>query len=268
MTDFIIPPKPRKLKQKPTPPRKTKYAILPIRALTDPRLTDRNRTILAMLSSFASRAGITWVTQKRIGQEFKISAPAVNKVFSKLRDFGYITKLSGHKVGIKGSTYRVIFDPDISLDDAIAIAGNGMDEMPEAPPEQQLPQEDPVTNFRFNQPRAIGDIIKEIPVRKRKIAEAATEGEPQVVNEERFSATANDYTREFSLAVRSICGVERLPNEQDVRIASEFAEKQLPLEQWKQVLRESLIWHQQTGKQPPAGLGYYRQVALALTSAG
>ena len=56
MTQFKIPPKPQ-LKKRKTPPRKTQFAIMPLRALTDKRITDRNRTVLAMMSSFASRAG-------------------------------------------------------------------------------------------------------------------------------------------------------------------------------------------------------------------
>ncbi len=51
MTQFTIPPKPA-LKKRKTPPRKTQYAIMPLRALTDKRITDRNRTVLAMMSSF------------------------------------------------------------------------------------------------------------------------------------------------------------------------------------------------------------------------
>jgi hypothetical protein len=50
-------------------------------------------------------------------------------------------------------------------------------------------------------------------------------------------------------------------------IAAEIATHQVDLEQFKQMLVESITWHKQTGKQPPAGLGYYKQVALALRKA-
>ncbi len=96
MTQFVIPPKPV-LKKRKTPPRKTQYAIMPLRALTDKRITDRNRTVLAMMSSFANRAGITWVTQKRIGEEFKVTPQAIQRMLGKLRDCGYIEKVSGYK---------------------------------------------------------------------------------------------------------------------------------------------------------------------------
>ena len=105
MTQFKIPPKPQ-LKKRKTPPRKTQFAIMPLRALTDKRITDRNRTVLAMMSSFATRAGITWVTHKRIGEEFGITRQSIQRMVGKLRDAGYIEKVSGHKVG----TYFLVDD--------------------------------------------------------------------------------------------------------------------------------------------------------------
>ena len=83
------------------------------------------------------------------------------------------------------------------------------------------------------------------------------------VAQEREEVKAHDYSREFVHACRTICGVDRVLNEQDARVASELADRQLSLSKWKQMLSDSLRWHQQTGKQPPMGLGYYRQVALS-----
>ena len=78
---------------------------------------------------------------------------------------------------------------------------------------------------------------------------------------------AEDYSREFSRTAQAICGVERLANEQDYKIAAELATHQVDMDQFKQMLVESMTWHKQTSKQPPLGLGYYRQVALALRKA-
>ena len=255
MTQFKIPPKPA-LKKRKTPPRKTQYAIMPLRALTDKRITDRNRTVLAMMSSFASRAGITWVTHKRIGEEFSISRQAIQRMVAKLRDTGYIEKVSGHKVGIKGITYRIIYDPKISAQDAISIAGNGIDLEVE-----EYQKEDPVMTFRSHQPQPFAAFIKDIPMAKPKQVKKEQQVE---VAEERKAYRAEDYSRAYSLTAQAICGVERLPNEQDREIAAELATKQVDLEQFKQMLVESVTWHKETGKQPPLGLGYYKQVALSL----
>ena len=255
MTQFKIPPKPA-LKKRKTPPRKTQFAIMPLRALTDKRITDRNRTVLAMMSSFATRAGITWVTHKRIGEEFSISRQAIQRMVAKLRDTGYIEKVSGHKVGIKGITYRIIYDPKIKAEDAIAIAGNGIDLEVE-----EYQKENPIMTFRSHQPQPIGAFLKDIPMAKPK----SKQKEQQVeVAEVQKVYKAEDYSRIYSLTAQAICGVERLPNEQDKQISSEFATNRIDIDQFKQMLVESLTWHKETGKQPPLGLGYYKQVALSL----
>ena len=277
MTQFKIPPKPQ-LKKRKTPPRKTQFAIMPLRALTDKRITDRNRTVLAMMSSFASRAGITWVTHKRIGEEFGITRQAIQRMIGKLREYGYIEKISGHKVGIKGTTYRIIYDPKIKAEDAIAIAGNGLDlEVEERYRDdvqltdtisntEQLnsAKEDPAMTFRNHQPQPIGTFLKDIPMNNKK---GKMKEQQMQVAEERKTYKAEDYSREFSRTTQAICGVERLPNEQDRVIAAEFATAGVDLDQWRQMLTESLTWHKQSGKQPPLGLGYYRQVALSLRQA-
>ena len=277
MTQFKIPPKPQ-LKKRKTPPRKTQFAIMPLRALTDKRITDRNRTVLAMMSSFASRAGITWVTHKRIGEEFGITRQAIQRMIGKLREYGYIEKISGHKVGIKGTTYRIIYDPKIKAEDAIAIAGNGLDlEVEERYRDdvqitdtisntEQLnsAKEDPAMTFRNHQPQPIGTFLKDIPMNNKK---GKMKEQQMQVAEERKTYKAEDYSREFSRTTQAICGVERLPNEEDRAIAAELATHQVDFDQFKQILVESLTWHKQTGKQPPAGLGYYKQVALSLRKA-
>jgi hypothetical protein len=86
----------------------------------------------------------------------------------------------------------------------------------------------------------------------------------QEAAEVRKMIRADDYSREFSRITQSICGVERLPNEQDKAISAELATLQVDLDHFKQMLVESVTWHKETGKQPPAGLGYYKQVALSL----
>ena len=260
MTQFKIPPDPGKLKKRKTPPRKTQFAIMPLRALTDKRITDRNRTVLAMMSSFASRAGITWVTHKRIGEEFGITRQSIQRMMGKLKDAGYIEKISGHKVGIKGITYRIIYDPKLKAEDAIAIAGNGIELEVEEPYQHE---EDPVMSFTHHQPQPIGAFLKGVQMgRPKRVVQQ--EEQRQEVAEVRKVIGEQDYSREFSRLTQSICGVERPPNEQDKAISAELATLRVDPAHWVQMLTESVTWHKQTGKQPPAGLGYYKQVALSL----
>lgn len=246
MSEFVLPAKPKRIKKKATPPRKTPFTVIPTRALTDKAITDRNRTVLAMVSSFASRAGITWVSQGRVAQELSVTRQAINKQMRILSRAGYIEKIGNSysgKPGIAGCTWRVIYDKSLTAEDQIAIAGNG----------HEL---EVVDNYVTDEPIEETFIPTEDPMRKRKVRELE-------VAQEREGGRAEDYSREFVVACRMICGVDRVLNEQDARIASELADHQLPLSKWKQMLADSLRWHQQTGKQPPMGLGYYRQVALS-----
>ena len=64
---FTLPKKPR-IKEKDAPPDQRKVCIMPIRALTDERLTDGSVRILALVCSYCNRAGITWVSQKRLAE--------------------------------------------------------------------------------------------------------------------------------------------------------------------------------------------------------
>jgi hypothetical protein len=118
--------------------------------------------------------------------------------------------------------------------------------------------------FRSHQPQPIGAFLKDIPMAKPKTKQKEQHVEAAEV---RKTYRAEDYSREFSRTAQAICGVERLPNEQDKQIAAELATHQVDMDQFKQMLVESITWHKQTGKQPPAGLGYYKQVALALRKA-
>ena len=115
--------------------------------------------------------------------------------------------------------------------------------------------------FRSHQPQPFAAFIKDLPVAKPKSKQKEQHVETAQVQK---TYKAEDYSREFSRTAQAICGVERLPNEHDYKIAAELATHQVDLDQFKQMLVESISWHKATGKQPPLGLGYYREVALAL----
>lgn len=115
--------------------------------------------------------------------------------------------------------------------------------------------------FRNHQPQPIGAFLKDIPMAKPKSKQKEQQLE---VAEVQKTYKAEDYSREFSRTAQAICGIERIANEQDRAIAAELATAQVNMEQFKQMLVESMTWHKQTSKQPPLGLGYYKQVALSL----
>ena len=133
---FALPKKPR-IKEKDAPPDQRKVCIMPIRALTDPKLTDGAVRILALLCSYCNRAGLTWVSQKRLAEDMKTSRQNITNQLAKLRDAGYVEIVRKGFRGERCNTLRVIFDPSITAEDAIAMTSNKEDTRPPAIREEQ-----------------------------------------------------------------------------------------------------------------------------------
>ena len=133
---FALPKKPR-IKEKDAPPDQRKVCIMPIRALTDEQLTDGAVRILALLCTYCNRAGITWVSQKRLSEDMKTSRQNITNQLAKLRDAGYVEIIRKGFRGERCNTLRVIFDSSLTAEDAIAMTSNKEDTRPPAIREEQ-----------------------------------------------------------------------------------------------------------------------------------
>jgi DNA-binding transcriptional ArsR family regulator len=136
IVQFTLPKKPR-IKEKDAPPDQRKVCIMPIRALTDERLTDGSVRILALVCSYCNRAGITWVSQKRLAEDMKTSRQNITNQLAKLREHGYIEIIRKGFRGERCNTLRVIFDPSITAEEAITMTSNKEDTRPPAIREEQ-----------------------------------------------------------------------------------------------------------------------------------
>ena len=198
VVDFKLPKKRPKVIEKEAPPDQRTYAVVPLRALRDKRLTSGDIRVLGIMASYANRAGLTWVGQKRMGQDLEVSQQAISKHIRRLTNMGYIEVISEGFRGQKACTRRIIFDEKVSAEDAIAITSSQEDTRP---PEQikreeelrtimadnELPDLSPEqikanmkrleallgtlgrpSNFRTHQPTTLGAIMAESkPTRKR-----------------------------------------------------------------------------------------------------
>ena len=141
VVSFAIPKQP-KVKLKEAPPDQRKIAVLPIRAVFDDRLHHGAIRVLAALCSYCNRAGITWVSQTRLAKELKISQQAVAKQYKQLKQYGYMeTMRKGYK-GERTDTTRVIFDPTIDAETAMAVTSTIEDTRPPAIKREQQMQAD------------------------------------------------------------------------------------------------------------------------------
>lgn len=203
VVDFKLPKKP-KVREKEPEPDKRKVAVLPIRAVFDQQLTHGGLQVLAAVCAFANRAGITWVSQTRLAKDLGISQQAVAKQFKQLRQLGYLETVKKGFKGERSDTLRVIFDPTVDTETAIAVTSTVEDTRPPAMKEKQLKEaqqpKDEFTeeqlaanrqriremlggltnrNQSIHEPRKLGDIL--MPKGKPK---AKSNHNPEVVNAE------------------------------------------------------------------------------------
>jgi biotin operon repressor len=111
-----------KIEQKDTADDKRTFAVVPLAALKDDRLTPGTKAVLAMVCAYCNRAGVTHVSQKRISQDMHTSQSSINRSMQALKKYGYIEQIGKAYPMSRGATIRVVFNPDVTLDDALAIA--------------------------------------------------------------------------------------------------------------------------------------------------
>lgn len=124
MPENIVPfqlPKKPKVRQKIAPPDQRTLAVVPIRAIADKELGDATFRALALLCSYCNRAGITWVSQKKMAEVSNMSQQAISKHIAKLTKLGYVEVVRKGFRGERANTWRVIFDQSVDADTAIAV---------------------------------------------------------------------------------------------------------------------------------------------------
>lgn len=133
---FQLPKKPR-VKEKDPLPDQRKVAVLPFKAVFDERLTPGALQVLAAVCAYCNRAGITWVSQTRLASELKITRQAVTNQVAKLRAAGYVEIIKKGYKGQRSNTLRVIYDPTVDAETAMAITSRYEDTRPPALREEQ-----------------------------------------------------------------------------------------------------------------------------------
>ena len=122
--EFKLPKRRPKVVEKPAPPEQKKFAVLPFRAILDDRLTNGDIRCLALLAAYCNRAGITWVSQKTLAERLKVSRQQISKHMAHLRECGHVViKHKGFR-GERCNTLQVIFDDNVTAEDAISLASS------------------------------------------------------------------------------------------------------------------------------------------------
>jgi hypothetical protein len=118
-----LPNKPPKVVQKEQQPDQRQFCVVPIRAATDRTLTPMQLRTLMVFCSYANRAGITWVSLKRIGEHLNISVVRTSILTAALISKGYMKVLYKGFAGERAQTRQIVFNQALSLEDIIAVSG-------------------------------------------------------------------------------------------------------------------------------------------------
>jgi DNA-binding transcriptional ArsR family regulator len=143
MPDNIVPfelPKRPRIKQQEAPPDLRRMAVVPLRAVADDKLSDASFRSLALICSYTNRAGITWVSQKTLAKAIGMSQQAISKHLIKLKALGYVEVMKKPFPGERSTTWRVIFDPTVDAQTAIAVTSSIEDTRPPYMREEQEQQ--------------------------------------------------------------------------------------------------------------------------------
>ena len=162
---FALPKKPRIIEKEALPDQR-RLAVIPIRACTDSTLTLGMMRALVLICSYANRSGITWVSQKALADKLGVTQQAISKHLVKLTKAKYIEVLKRPVPGYSHTTWRVIYDPSVSAEDAVSITSAIEDNRPPYMKEQQMREQEEVD--REGQRRvaqAISKALKQQPKR-------------------------------------------------------------------------------------------------------
>lgn len=118
-----LPGKPPKIIQKEQQPDQRQFSVVPIRAITDRGLTPMELRTLLVFCSYANRAGVTWVSLKRVGEHLSIGVQRTATLTQALIKKGYMRVLFKGYAGERAQTRQIIFNDALSLDDIVAISG-------------------------------------------------------------------------------------------------------------------------------------------------
>ena len=120
---FKIPVKPHiQIKEK--KPDARRYCILPIRACLDKQLSLGDFRTLALLASYSSSNGFSFVALSTMANARGVTVQAMSQAVKRLVNKGYVEIVRKGFTGLRGALRRIIFDVNITAVDAISISNN------------------------------------------------------------------------------------------------------------------------------------------------
>lgn len=118
---YIIPKRPQVV-IKPKREDARRFCIIPIRACLDDRLSLGDFRMLAILASYSSPNGYSFVALSTLAAYRNVSPQQISKSIKRLVSKGYVEIVRPGYTGFRGALRRIIFDEHINAVDAISIS--------------------------------------------------------------------------------------------------------------------------------------------------
>lgn len=118
---YIIPKRPQVV-IKPKREDARRFCIIPIRACLDKSLSLGDFRMLAILASYSSPNGYSYVAQSTLAAYRGVSSQMISKSIKRLVEKGYVEVVRAGYKGMRGALRRIIFDANINAVDAISIS--------------------------------------------------------------------------------------------------------------------------------------------------
>ena len=126
--EYIINEAPR-IKKRTKAPDQRKFSVVPLEAVKRPGITLASLKVLIVLSSYCNKAGSSYVSLDRIGQDLGISRQAVGQSMKRLTKAGLVKEYNNHYKNLKGSTRRIIYDSKLTDQDVQAISNEPIERL-------------------------------------------------------------------------------------------------------------------------------------------
>jgi hypothetical protein len=124
---FNLPAKPSiKLKEK--KPDARQFAVIPLRAIHDKRLTRGDLINLMALCSYCSPNGFTFVAYSTLAKLRGCSPQYIGKSLKKIERLGYFEMVRSGYTGLRGALKRVIYDKTLTSEDQVSISNHSINE--------------------------------------------------------------------------------------------------------------------------------------------
>ena len=117
------------------------FTVVPIRALSDPRVTAATFRVLAAYCSYADRMGRTFVSQGRLAETLGVGASGISYHAVKLRKLGYMVYCKPFFRGQRSTSNRIVYEPSIKLEATIKSSLSAKHQIDLAEEERTMKQE-------------------------------------------------------------------------------------------------------------------------------